>query len=153
MNWIDEVVRDVAELDYNSPVDQPSVMLVKESELRAILVSRAPEMHEGWTLNRAADDVMKERLRQIDVEGWTPEHDDEHGDGQMALAGAAYAVVGYTDATPSEAPAWWPWSAEWWKPRDKRRNLVKAAALLLAELERLDRHETPNDRGNRGPTA
>jgi hypothetical protein len=43
MDWIDEVVRDVAELDYNSPVDQPSVMLVKASELRAIIEARAPK--------------------------------------------------------------------------------------------------------------
>jgi hypothetical protein len=87
----------------------------------------------------ALRDVAAERRRQIEAEDWTPEHDDEHEDGELALAGAAYAVVGYTDAGPSEAPAWWPWDAEWWKPKDKRRNLVKAAALLLAEIERLDR--------------
>ncbi len=43
MDWIDEVIQDVAELDYNSPVDQPSVMLVKASELRAIIEARAPK--------------------------------------------------------------------------------------------------------------
>ena len=42
MDWVDDVVRDVAELDYNSPVDQPSVMLVTASELRAIIEARAP---------------------------------------------------------------------------------------------------------------
>lgn len=38
-----------------------------------------------------------------------------------------------------KAPKNWPWNAEWWKPSDRRRNLVKAAALILAEIERLDR--------------
>ena len=33
----------------------------------------------------------------------------------------------------------WPWAAEWWKPKDCRRNLVRAGALILAEIERLDR--------------
>lgn len=35
----------------------------------------------------------------------------------------------------------WPWDREWWKPKDRRRNLVRAAALLIAEIERLDRAE------------
>ncbi|AFQ48272.1 hypothetical protein [Burkholderia cepacia] len=39
------------------------------------------------------------------------------------------------------APAWWPktWEPSWSKPTTPRRNLVKAGALILAELERLDR--------------
>jgi hypothetical protein len=28
---------------------------------------------------------------------------------------------------------------EWWKPTNRRRDLVKAGALILAEIERLDR--------------
>lgn len=30
-------------------------------------------------------------------------------------------------------------SRDWWKPKDRRRNLVKAGALIVAEIERLDR--------------
>lgn len=85
---------------------------------------------------RAALDVLLERHRQIDVEGWTPEHDDEHDGGEMAWAAACYITAtpeGFSDYLQ------WPWSAEWWKPRDRRRNLVRAGALLLAEIERLDR--------------
>ncbi|MNY70647.1 hypothetical protein D3C86_2088230 [compost metagenome] len=34
----------------------------------------------------------------------------------------------------------WPWSEDWWKPSpEPRRNLVKAGALILADIERLDR--------------
>lgn len=35
----------------------------------------------------------------------------------------------------------WPWSREWWKPKNPRRDLVKAGALIVAEIERLDRLE------------
>jgi hypothetical protein len=41
------------------------------------------------------------------------------------------------------APDGWPWAPELWKPANARRDLVKAGALILAEIERLDRL-TPN---------
>lgn len=33
----------------------------------------------------------------------------------------------------------WPWDMSWWKPRTPREDLVRAAALLIAEIERIDR--------------
>ncbi|MGA4817142.1 hypothetical protein ACPA9J_29995 [Pseudomonas aeruginosa] len=33
----------------------------------------------------------------------------------------------------------WPWDEQWWKPTTVRRDMVKACALALAEIERLDR--------------
>ena len=83
----------------------------------------------------AARDVLAERRRQVEVEGWTPEHDDSHLPDEMALAACCYCAADEGDAPP----AVWPWAVEWWKPKDRRRNMVKAAALLLAEIERLDR--------------
>lgn len=88
----------------------------------------------------AARDVLTERRRQVEAEGWTPEHDDEHGNGEMAEAAACYAACAETHSMTGHPPMSWPWSPHWWKPSpDQRRNLVKAAALLLAEIERLDR--------------
>jgi len=91
--------------------------------------------------SQAVLDVAAERRRQIEAEGWTPEHDDEHVAGEMALAASCYAEEG---PPPYEAgwqtiPTRWPWSPDWWKPQGYRRNLVKAGALILAEIERLDR--------------
>lgn len=37
------------------------------------------------------EEIVAERKRQIEVEGWTPEHDDEYFLGHMAFAAAAYA--------------------------------------------------------------
>ena len=36
--------------------------------------------------------IAAERQRQIDAEGWTPEHDAEHGDDALACAAAVYAL-------------------------------------------------------------
>jgi hypothetical protein len=92
------------------------------------------EIHVRRTsLTTAAHDVVTERARQVSAEGWTPEHDDEHATGELALAAASYAFSNKLQ------PAFWPWEESAWKPKDERSNLVRAAALLLAEIERLDR--------------
>jgi len=98
-----------------------------------------PPLH-AWS-SQGAMDVLAERRRQIEAEGWTPEHDDEHDGGELALAAACYATAspdGFSDLVQ------WPWEEEAWKPKDRRRNLIKAAALLLAEIERLDRDVDPD---------
>lgn len=45
--------------------------------------------------------------------------------------------------TARAIPRQWPftWWLDWWKPTTYRRDLVKAGALILAEIERLDRRE------------
>jgi hypothetical protein len=87
----------------------------------------------------AIEAIAAERQRQIEAEGWTPEHDDEHDDGQLAKAASCYASP--PDCTNRHFD--WPWAMEWWKPsEDRRRELIKAAALIVAEIERLDRVAT-----------
>lgn len=89
-------------------------------------------------MSAAARDVLAERSRQVNEEGWTPEHDDKYRDHEMSCAAACYAM--YTLAYPAgDPPPAWPWSADWWKPTTHRRNLEKAAALILGEMERIDR--------------
>lgn len=92
---------------------------------------------------QAAVDILAERMRQIEGEGWTPEHDDEHRSFQMAEAAACYADAAAYANIYGEAPARpssdWPWDWKWWKPASPRRMLVKAGALILAEIERIDR--------------
>lgn len=82
--------------------------------------------------------VAAERRRQIEVEGWTPEHDDQHRDGEMAAAAACYCQPRHP-AHYQIPPAGWPWDRDWWKPKTARENLVRAGALIAAEIERLDR--------------
>ena len=85
--------------------------------------------------SRAAYDVLSERLRQVDAEGMTTDGDDGYQAAELPRAAAAYILNGAND----EAPAIWPWAKAWWKPRDARANYVRAAALILAEIERIDR--------------
>ena len=103
--------------------------------------------------------VCDERARQQRAEGWTSEHDDCHTNRSMALAGACYAMfAAVSDSARASTdmpggltvsgdliPGWnawrdiWPWARSWWKPTDRRRDLIKAAALIIAEIARLDR--------------
>jgi hypothetical protein len=88
----------------------------------------------------AVIDVLAERERQILQEGFSPLRDDGYRHGEMSTAAACYAMMGrFHYPTPGKPPIQWPWSKDWWKPSSYRRNLVKATALLLAEIERLDR--------------
>jgi hypothetical protein len=90
-------------------------------------------------MSKALRDVTNERRRQIAAEGWTPEHDDQHKLGELAIAGASYAVASGFPADNEPPPYGWPWDKAWWKPTTTRQNLIKAAALLVAEIERIDR--------------
>lgn len=105
--------------------------------------------------------IADERKRQVEKEGWTPDHDDEHWNGELGLAAASYASpvllftreqrgdsVTFSDAWPSD------WDGQWDKrhvvrgvlqdnedaPLAKRiRMLEKAGALIAAEIDRLCR--------------
>lgn len=108
------------------------------------------------TFSLALWDIEQERRRQRLVEGFTSQHDDGHIRGDLALAGGSYALragIWFLEGndvpdkltghgrryTNVESPPLWPWDQKWWKPKGPRRDLVRAAALLVAEIERIDR--------------
>ena len=89
--------------------------------------------------------ITEERQRQIEVEGWTKEHDAEHKNGELAKAAICYAdpnVYCHQEnriirhRIPNH---FWPkqWDIHWFKPTDRIRDLVKAGALIAAEIDRL----------------
>ena len=97
-----------------------------------------------------AERIAAERQRQIDAEGWTPEHDAEHARRELACAARCYiSAADYAGVTGRAMPATardqaqaapWPWHESWWKPSiDPIRNLEKAGALIAAEIDRLER--------------
>ena len=92
-----------------------------------------------WS-SQAVLDIAAERRRQIEAEGWTPEHDDAHKGGGMAFAAAAYAAHAHGGPAMSGSLwRWTGWASKWFKPKNARADLVRAGALVVAEIERLDR--------------
>jgi len=94
--------------------------------------------------------IAVERQRQIEKEGWTPEHDSHHQSGELNDAAIAYAQasaylsrgesIEWVKAAEGIGKINFPWQESWWKPSpDRVRNLVKAGALIAAEIDRLNR--------------
>lgn len=86
--------------------------------------------------------IAAERLRQVTVEGWTPEYDDHHRRGELAKAAVCYLIYGKDEIVGCTngvgTPYSWPWKPEWWKPSSFIiRNLVKAGALIAAQIDQL----------------
>jgi hypothetical protein len=106
-------------------------------------------------VTQAMIDVLAERGRQQEVEKFDAHHDDQHVDGELAAAAGIYALhnsggLGVRDYIPEEGeplpsedavPRGWPFAPDCWKPKDARADYVRAAALLIAEIERIDRSE------------
>ncbi len=96
------------------------------------------------------DDVGAAYQKQLDNE-MTDGIDD---DMQCALAAAAYAehaaiwadttvdLQRYRAAGPNQL---WPWSTQNWSPQSPRADLVRAAALIISQIEKIDRAENPED--------
>lgn len=123
-----------------------------EPAQRAIQAIRALQSQPAG--KDAIRDIVAERERQKCVEGWTEAHDDEHDDRSMAQAarcyvehyvGRSWLLEDYPDGLlqyqSEKMPFEWPnsWDESWWKPKNPRRDLVRAAALIVAEIERIDR--------------
>lgn len=87
--------------------------------------------------------MLMERVRQIWVEGWTPEGDASYPAGVLEAAAECYlwelrARKERGEVLKSPPPAW-PWAKEWWKPtEDPLTQIVKAAALCAAAIDRLE---------------
>lgn len=86
--------------------------------------------------------IALERKRQMGDEGYDEAHDDAHTHGELAQAAECYTSgprkrpSGY-----NRPPQDWPWRRDEWKPGDRQSDLIKAGALIAAELDRLHRAE------------
>lgn len=94
--------------------------------------------------------ISEERDRQILQNGYSPTHDDRYNSGEINDAAIAYAMaaakqargesVEYLRSAVDTGEFPWPWEERWWKPsEDPIRNLVKAGALIAAEIDLLQR--------------
>lgn len=94
---------------------------------------RACQMRMG-----GAGVIADERYRQIHEEGFTAARDDSYVKGELARAAMAYAEPG-VNSKSGGVISMWPatWDIAWWKPSDDPvRNLIRAGALIAAEIDR-----------------
>lgn len=108
-----------------------------ECELPAVLGLRSTTLAEIWN----------ERCRQVCPEGYDAAHDDAHTRGEIALMAASYAALAGRSSVAAIYA--WPWDEAMPKSltSEPRRQLIIAGALILAEIERIDRaaiRETSN---------
>lgn len=83
--------------------------------------------------------IADERARQMAQEGWTPEHDDTHQYGDLAVNAAILAVNG-TDAEVVDHLERPDWNL---KRHPRIEQLVIAGALIAAEIDRVIRRDQP----------
>lgn len=110
--------------------------------------------NKGSRMNKYAQLMAEERERQISEEGWSPEHDDEHVNGELANVAACFSATNelYLYSKHSDglhnmtACHLYPWEDKYYKKASKNRKqqLIVAGALIIAELERLERAEVQN---------
>jgi hypothetical protein len=81
----------------------------------------------------AIEEIYAERRYQADIAGCTLEHDDEHDNGEIGAAASAWAH-------PQQLVMAWGAALDK-RSETRRRQLIIAAALIVAEIERLDRAE------------
>jgi hypothetical protein len=142
----------------DSPECQPIVEAAQariQARVKAQLITTDPEPAEqpkGAPMT-GTELIAAERRRQVEVEGWTSGHDAEHGTAELVDAAACYlmaprlpvpirhaVVISHgPDAGQPWTPERWPWEPRAWKPvpNDRVRELVKAGALIAAEIDRL----------------
>lgn len=109
-------------------------------------------LHAGGA-GKGVTAIAQERRRQIEGERFDPTADQQYRQGELARAAACYvrleAMRSVAAAVPGTAvddrvPPEWPWARCGWKPKDRRSNLVRAGALIAAELDRMDREGAAN---------
>lgn len=88
-------------------------------------------------VSAAAVLIAAERRRQIEAEGYSIEHDREHGSAPLYRAACCYQFHASRDL-----PEFWPWERAAWKPKGHLSNLIRAGALFLAALEVADPEQT-----------
>ena len=92
----------------------------------------------------AVASVLAERIEQVDKHGRSAEHDATHQVLDLLCATSAYSTcAAFQLAEAGEGEPEFEGAKEWpftdgYKPRDVRTNLVKATAMLLAAIDRLD---------------
>ena len=91
-------------------------------------------------MKTAIELIQEERQRQIDEEHFSQDSDRKHLFGELAMGAAAYALPYHARLFKADGtPFCWPFGNDRWKPvpSDRKRELIKAGAMIAAEIDRL----------------
>ncbi|WP_238085274.1 hypothetical protein [Pseudescherichia vulneris] len=132
-----EMLPDATEGDFNREFADEMLALIAKQLSNEVTPTKP-------ILSRAIADIIAERQRQKEKKGYTESRDDNYLPGVLNLAGAAYAVhASLLPDAKRRAERLWPWpdAGKYLNAssKDPRSSLVKAAALITAEIERIDR--------------
>lgn len=130
------IARTFREIDDQQENAIPDWLMPHAEEMEALLANLPAQSDVSAERTAAEADVLAERRRQVEKEGRTALSDDQYTDNALANAAAAYALSHRFDG---QMPNFWPWPGDFWKPKSRRHDLVRAGALIIAEIERLDR--------------
>lgn len=131
--------------------DSSAITIWGKQDLRMLLIESILKLDRHYQNHSASSicfEIQNERLRQIHDEGFDTFHDDHHDAGELSGAAAAYAMHAADALHPQsqgdafrngEIPDGWCWDEKCFKPTTPRQSLIKAAALIVAEIEKLDR--------------
>lgn len=121
-------------------LEEAKNLLAKADELlSADCADNEETLSVPYVTSKVVFDVLNERLRQISVKGYDAAHDLQHGHSTLSDSAVAYLSMAST-GDYHLASAHWQLSG--FKPASKPRdNLVKGCAMILAEIEMIDRRE------------
>ena len=96
-----------------------------------------------------ATQILKERKRQkqpVDLggEGYLAKHDETHVNQEMLKAAMCYlqhAIDPNDEKVAGKNPDAWPWASDAWKPKDRQKDLIRAGALIAAELDLINNQQ------------
>ena len=131
-------------LDFHSAwISRPDTVIAKQIALSASIAMAGRISSPVHGVPSVIREIAAERRRQIREEGFSHKHDDKFVNGELGQGASSYLIrawcsIGRAKVDNQPSP-WWPFSDAAWKPASIRRMLVKAAAMIVAEIERLDR--------------
>lgn len=86
--------------------------------------------------------IAIERQEQVERHGYTVDQDAGYVNNELISGAKAYLCAHKHEEGWSTFPAAWPFGMTSFKPsEDKIKNLVKAGAMIAAEIDRLNRSE------------
>lgn len=119
---------------------------------RAVFRMASKQPAQAVDLGTGIKAIASERERQLCIEGFSRDSDEQYREGELARAATAYVQLAAMDLqvgsrkhiASQEPPFFWPWAQEWWKPVDARRDLVRAGALIAAQIDLIDSQAVGN---------